>query len=98
MYTSVKMVNECASIHTRQYYVLQCYAMDVILTVDNQDRTRNNGFKLKKFRFRRKIRRNCFSNRVVDEWNGLSNHIVSVHTMGSFKRLDKFIDEDDRWN
>ena len=40
---------------------------------------------------------NCFSNRVVDEWSGLSNHIVSVKTMGRLKRrLDKFMDEDDR--
>ena len=32
-------------------------------------------------------------------WNRLSNHIVSTETMGSFKRrLDKFMDEDDRWN
>ena len=41
---------------------------------------------------------NWFSNKVVDEWNELSNHIVSGETMGSFKRrLDKFMGEDDRW-
>ena len=60
---------------------------------------RKNGFKLEKFGFRREIGCNWFSNRVVDEWNGLSNHIVSVETMGRFeRRLDKFMDEDDRWN
>ena len=37
------------------------------------------------------------SGRLVDEWKGLSNHIGSAETMGSFKRLDKFMDEDDRW-
>ena len=43
--------------------------------------------------------RNWFSNRVVDKWNRLSNYIVSVETMVSFKRrLDKFMDEDDGWN
>ena len=32
-------------------------------------------------------------------WNRLNNHIVSAQTMGSFKRrLDRFMDEDDRWN
>ena len=52
----------------------------------HQDRTGNNGFKLEKFRLR-EIRRRWFSKRVVvDEWNGLSNHIVSAQTMGSFKR------------
>ena len=41
------------------------------------------------------MRRNWFSNRAVDEWNGLSNHIVSVESTGSFKRrLKKFMDED----
>ena len=56
-------------------------------------------FKLEKFKFRRETRRYWFSNRVVDEWKELSNHIVSAETMGSFKRrLDKFIDEDDRWH
>ena len=52
-----------------------------------------------KFRFRREIGRNWFYNMVVNGWNRLSNHIVSGETMGSFKRrLDKFMDEDDRWN
>ena len=46
---------------------------------------------------RRGIRRKWLSNKVVDAWNRLSNHIVSAETMGSFKRLDKFMDEDDRW-
>ena len=40
-----------------------------------------------------------FSNRVVDEWNGLNNHFVGVQTMGSFKRkLAMLTDKDDRWN
>ena len=55
-------------------------------------------FKLGKFRFRREIERNWFSNRVVDEWNILSNPIVSGETMESFKRSDKLMDEDDKWN
>ena len=48
--------------------------------------------------FTREIGRNWFSNRVIDGWSRLDNHFVSVQTLGSFKRLDKFMDEDDRWN
>ena len=45
------------------------------------------------------MRRKWISNSVVDEWNGLSNHIVSSETMVRLKiRLDKFMDEDDSWN
>ena len=53
-----------------------------IPSVNNQDITRNNGFKLKKFRFRREIGRNWFSNRVVDEWN----RPIRAQTSGSFQR------------
>ena len=69
------------------------YYVDIskILSVNNQTRTRNNGFKLVKSRFRGEIGRNWFSNRIVDEWSRLSTHIVSAQTMGSFKRLYKFI-------
>ena len=54
------------------------------LNVNNQDKTRNNGLKLEKFRFKREIRRNWFSNRMVDEWNGLNNNFVSAETIGIF--------------
>ena len=59
-----------------------------MLRINIQDKTRYNGFKLENFRLWRKIAR-----------NGLNNRIVSVETMRSFKRrLDKFMDEDVRWN
>ena len=59
----------------------------------SKDRTTNRGFKLEEFRFRREIGRKV----LVDEWNRLSNDIVSAQTMGSFKRrLDKFMGEDDK--
>ena len=36
---------------------------------------------------------------MVDEWNGLNNHVLSAESMGSFiRRLDTFMNEDDRWN
>ncbi|MPC76145.1 hypothetical protein E2C01_070550 [Portunus trituberculatus] len=58
----------------------------------SQDRTRNNGFKLEKFRFRKEMGRKWCCNGVVDEWNGLSNDVVNGESIGSFKRLDKFMD------
>ena len=51
---------------------------------------------VRKFMLRREIGKNWSSNRVVDEWNGLSNHIVTAETIE--RRLDKFIDENERWN
>ena len=69
-----------------------------VLMVREQGRTRSNGFKLDKFRFNKDIGKNWFTNRVVDEWNGLSTHVVSANTLDSFKRrLDKFMDGEDRW-
>ena len=43
-----------------------------------QDRTRNKVYKLEKSRFRKEIGSHWISNRVAEEWNGLSNHIVVV--------------------
>ena len=51
-----------------------------------------------KFRLRREIGRWWFSNRVVKDWNRLSSHVVEANTIESFKRrLDCFMDQDDRW-
>ena len=60
---------------------------------------------MEKFRSRREIGSNWFSDRAVDEWNRLNNNnnnnnnnTVSAQTLGSFKRrLDKFMDENDGW-
>ena len=69
-----------------------------VLIVREQNRTRSNGFKLDKFRFNREIGKNWFTNRVVDEWNRLSSHVVSANTIDTFKkRLDKFMDGEGRW-
>ena len=37
-----------------------------VLMVSSQDRTKNNGFKLEKCRFRKEIGRTWFTNRLVD--------------------------------
>ncbi len=69
-----------------------------VLIVREQGRTRSNGFKLDKFRFNKDIGKNWFTNKVVNEWNRLSSHVVSGNTMDSFKRrLDEFMDGEDRW-
>ena len=61
-----------------------------VLKIGSQDRTRNNGFKLNKFRFRKEIGRNWFGNRVVDTWNRLPNSVVGANSLDAFKnRLDK---------
>ena len=56
------------------------------------------GSKPEYYRFKKEIGRTWYSNRVVDEWKELSNQIVSGKSLGSFKRrLDGFMDGDDRW-
>ena len=73
------------------------YISDIgkVFTVSNQDRTRSNGFKLENCRFRKETGRNWFTNRVIDDWMRLSHQIVSAQTIGSFKRLDGFMDGDE---
>ncbi len=68
-----------------------------VLIVRGNGTTRSNGFKLDKFRFNKDIGKNWFINRVVDERNRLSSHVVSANTIDTFKkRLDKFMDGEDR--
>ena len=65
-----------------------------ILKISSQDRTRSNGFKLEKSRYKKELGKNWFSNRVVDEWNRLSSQVVGAETIESFKRrLDKYMDQ-----
>ena len=38
------------------------------------------------------------SQTVVNDWKRLARHVVSAESTGSFKRrLDKWMDRDDRW-
>ena len=53
-------------------------------------RTRGHKLRLVKVRSRLEIRRNFFSQRVVNSWNELPDIVVEAETVNSFKnRLDK---------
>lgn len=61
-------------------------------------RTRSNGHKYEKFRFRKEIAENWFTNRALDEWHKLGRYVVEADTIASFKRrLDVFMDKRRIW-
>jgi hypothetical protein len=52
----------------------------------NTSITRGHNFKLTKHFARTDVRKNFFSNRVVNSWNDLPSAVVSAPTLDSFKR------------
>ena len=68
-----------------------------VFVVKEKVRTRTNGFKLDKFRYRKDIGKDWFTNRVVEEWSKLSKYVVSAGTVDTFKkRLGISMDEENR--
>ena len=55
-------------------------------------RTRGHSYKLVKSRSKLEIRSKFFSQRVINSWNSLSQHVVEAESVNSFKnRLDKVL-------
>ena len=64
---------------------------DKFFTLNRLAATRGHSIKLYKKRSRLKVRANCFSNRVVDTWNSLTEDIVNAPSLNAFKsRLNRF--------
>ena len=60
------------------------------LILEADSNTRGHSLKLTKQRSMTELRRHCFSNRIVNYWNSLSDHVVAAETLNAFKaRLDK---------
>ena len=63
---------------------------DKLFTIVTETRTRGHKYKLFKRRSRLNIRKNVFSNRVVDTWNNLPSSVVEAPSANSFKsRLNR---------
>ena len=57
----------------------------------DHSRTRGHRFKITKVMSRLEIRRNFFSQRVVNKWNEFPQYVVEAESVNAFKnRLDKY--------
>lgn len=54
-------------------------------TIDHSSRTRGHRFKIVKHGSRLDVRKHCFSQRVVNEWNALPEVVVETESVNSFK-------------
>ena len=65
--------------------------------------TRGHNQRVFKTHAKKNARQFCFSQRIVNDWNGLTQHVVSAPSINEFKnRLDKFWNdikyETENWN
>ena len=59
--------------------------------LSGDSKVRGETYKIVTNSFRLEVRKNFFSNRVVDAWNDFPQYMVDAETVNSFKaRLDKF--------
>ena len=62
-----------------------------LFVVANSERTRGHRYKVIKSRSRLELRRNFFSQRIVNNWNELPDYVVEGDTVNTFKNsFDKF--------
>ena len=62
-----------------------------LFTQTNAVFTRGHNQRVFKTHAKKNARQFCFSQRIVNDWNGLSQHVVSAASINEFKnRLDKF--------
>ena len=62
---------------------------DLLFTQSDSDRTRGDGFQLKKGRFRLDVKEECFAQGVMESWNMLPRDVVDAPSLEAFKaRLD----------
>ncbi|KAK3099403.1 hypothetical protein FSP39_003853 [Pinctada imbricata] len=67
-------------------YINNLDEMSKPLFVKSQEnRTRGNSQKLVKSHCRLDVRKNCFTNRVINIWNSLPDNVVTANTLNSFK-------------
>ncbi len=67
---------------------------EIFFKRDYNSRTRGHSLKLSKSYCRTDVRKYFFSNRIVDQWNRLPEHVVSSSTLNQFKnRLDIFLNK-----
>jgi hypothetical protein len=50
--------------------------------------TRRNAYSFFKKRFRLDVAKYSFSNRVVNDWNGLQNNVIQAESVNAFKGTD----------
>ena len=63
----------------------------LFLKLSGDSKVRGHPYKIVKNSFRLDVRKNFFSNIVVDAWNELPQYVVDADTVNSFKaRLNKF--------
>ena len=66
----------------------------VSFTTNTLSKLRGHSLKLFKHRFNCNIGKFSYVNRIVDEWNNLSEDVISCNTVNAFKnKLDRYLRE-----